>query len=78
MPKPAKRIRFTAKQKREILGQIREVTDKHYVAPDNSLEVKPEDFQPEGRFGTPRHVGMRYYVDIPEGLRWRDENDDED
>jgi hypothetical protein len=76
MPKPAKRIRLTAQQKRRILGQIREVTDKHYVPPDNSQESKPEHHQPQGKFGTPKHVGMRYHVDIPEEDRWRDEDEE--
>jgi hypothetical protein len=52
------------------------------VAPDNSQEVDEQNqpilknFQPSGKFGSPKHVGMRYYVDIPEEDRWHDENDD--
>ena len=76
MPKPAK-IQATAAVFDR--GQIREATKKHYVAPDNSVEVDedenplPKNFQPTGRFGPPRHIGMRRHVEIPEESRWREE-----
>jgi hypothetical protein len=45
---------------------IREVTGKHYVPPDNSQEDQdqPSTWLPTGRFGHPRHVGMRKYLDL--------------
>lgn len=76
MPKPAKIHSTAAKYER---GQIRKVTKQHYRAPDNSVEVDkdenplPEHFQPTGRFGPPKHIGMRRYVEIPEESRWREE-----
>lgn len=81
MPKPAKK--FIAKQAKFERGQIRRVTAEKFEAPDNSLEVDadgkplPQNFQPTGRFGPPRHLGMRRHVEIPEGSRWNDEWDEE-
>ena len=50
---------------------IRRVTAQRYVEPDNSEEERPRDFQPSGRFGAPRHVGMSYYLadDIPDEVK---------
>jgi len=64
MPKPAHRK--TAAFDYDY-GQIREATLKHYEEPDNSQENpdRPQDFQPTGKFGAPRHVGMRRYVYVP-------------
>jgi hypothetical protein len=75
MPKPAS-IRFTASQRRRVFGQIREVTAKNYLAPDNSAETNLEHHQPVGKFGAPKHVGMRRYVSIPEDLVFREEDED--
>lgn len=45
---------------------MREVTAKHHVPVDNSLEdqERPETWRPHGRFGDPKHVGMRKHLDI--------------
>jgi hypothetical protein len=86
MPKPAKRylsqkISKTAQADydRRIRHQIREITAKHYEEPDNSEEdpSRPQDWQPTGRFGGPRHVGMRVHVQVPNALKWDDERDEE-
>ena len=86
MPKPARRylsqkISKTAQADydRRVRGQIRDVTAKHYEAPDNSEEdpSRPQDWQPTGRFGGPRHVGMRVHVQVPNSLKWDDERDEE-
>jgi len=76
MPKPAKRIRFTGSQRRQIFGQIREVTAKHYEEPDNSEETNLEHHQPVGKFGSPKHIGMRRFVNIPDELISRTEYED--
>lgn len=84
MPKPAKRLAKFAVNEERIFGQIREATAQNYEAPDNSIEERDpvtgeqrtarlEDYRPTGAFGDPRHVGMRRYVDIPEDVRWREE-----
>ena len=76
LPKPAK-IRATAAKFER--GQIRKATRQHYVAPDNSAEVDenenplPQNYQPTGRFGPPKHIGMRRHVEIPLESRWREE-----
>jgi hypothetical protein len=66
-PTPTAKIRAKAIRK---LG-VREVTQRHYVAPDNSVEREVSHYQPTGRFGKPRHVGMRRYLDVPEELKLR-------
>ena len=81
MPKPARKylsqhISKTSQVEydRRVRGQIRDVTAAHYVAPDNSEEDpdKPEHWQPTGRFSTPKHVGMRTHVRVPEKLKWHE------
>lgn len=51
--------------------EIVEATNKHYEAPDNSKEdpSRLQDWQPGGRFATPKHVGMRRHISIPTQLR---------
>jgi hypothetical protein len=64
MPKPANLQRYANYRP----GRMSEIVSEHYVAPDNSLEVDPdgnqllEHFQPHGKFGGPRHVGLRRHV----------------
>lgn len=85
MPKPAKkylsdRIDKTAARTydRQVRGQIRQVTATHFEPVDNSIEDqdRPQDFRPTGRFGPPRHVGMRAHVHIPDELRWREDEEE--
>jgi hypothetical protein len=65
MPKPAYRV----------TAGVREAVHKHYTAVDNSIEDEhdeagnlikknPQNYRPEGKFGPPRHVGMRRYVEF--------------
>ena len=69
MPKPAKKT--AVKDYDYERGQIRRVTASYYVAPDNSQEVDVEGkpilahYRPTGKFGDPRHIGMRRYVEVP-------------
>jgi hypothetical protein len=87
MPKPARRIYASqqisktaqAEYDRKVRGQIKTAMAEHYEAPDNSIEDpdRPQDWQPTGKFGAPRHLGMRAHVAIPESLKWHDELDDE-
>lgn len=64
MPKPAGLQRYANYNP----GQIREAVAEHFQPPDNSLEVdgnnEPilEHYRPTGRFGGPKHVGMRRHV----------------
>jgi hypothetical protein len=43
---------------------IRQAVAEHYVAPDNSEEENARDFRPTGRFGAPRVLGMRQYLNL--------------
>lgn len=67
MPKPAGLRRYANYSP----GQMREITAEHYQEPDNSQEVDEhgkqliENFRPTGRFGPPKHLGMRRYVTLP-------------
>jgi hypothetical protein len=68
MPKPAIRryANFDPNPQR-----MRVLANQHYAAPDNSQEVdadgKPlvEHYRPHGKFGDPKHVGMRRHLEIP-------------
>lgn len=42
---------------------IREIASEHYVGPDDSEEA-PEDRRPYGKFGDPKHIGMRRYAHV--------------
>jgi hypothetical protein len=55
------------------LGQISAATADFYQPPDNSEETNTQHYQPTGKFGAPRHVGMRRYVDVPSDLRWNED-----
>jgi hypothetical protein len=77
MPKPAKRKdeldpydQFRARH----FGQVKQAAREYFTAPDNSEEVSPSQYYPSGRFGDPRHIGMRAYVDVPEEYRVPDED----
>jgi hypothetical protein len=77
MPKPAalkKEAGFSYQY-----GQVREATVKHYEAPDNEIENpdRPQDFRPTGKFGSPKHVGMRRHVHVPPAERWNTDEDEE-
>lgn len=65
MPKPAKLKRAKAIRK---LG-IRAVTASRWEAPDNSQESDKSHYQPTGKFGAPRVIGMRRYLPIPDELK---------
>lgn len=67
MPKPA-----TLKK----MG-IKEITKKYYVAPDNSEENHVSNYQPTGKFGDPRHLGMRRHLHIPDSMKLPRDNDSE-
>lgn len=69
--KPALRVKAMKK-----LG-IKQVTAQHYQAPDNSQETRPEHHRPTGKFGMPKHVGMRRYINVPDSLKLKT-LDDED
>jgi hypothetical protein len=85
MPKPASR---KVAGFRYRYGQIRRAIAAHYVPPDNSIEdVKdeetgmvtrnPQNYRPTGLYGPPRHIGMRRYVEIEPGEKWKPEWDEE-
>lgn len=87
MPKPAKK-RAPALAKNAVQTGIREATRKHYTAPDNSIEdlhddngdvvkARPENYRPTGKFGPPRHIGMRRHVAIAESAKADPEWDEE-
>ncbi len=62
-----KKLRTKAVRK---LG-IRDATEQHHIPVDNSQEKKLEHYRPTGKFGMPRHVGMRRYLDVPDELNLR-------
>jgi hypothetical protein len=74
MPKPASRKTAGF---RYAYGQIREATAEHFTPPDNSEEKRPEDYRPTGRFGGPKHAGMRRHVHVPRDEQWKAEWDEE-
>jgi hypothetical protein len=76
MPKPAHRKEAAYQYK---YGQIKTAIADHYEAPDNSIEdpTKPETFRPTGRFGSPRHVGMRRHVHVAKAERWDETAEEE-
>lgn len=85
MPKPAAR---KVAGFRYRYGQIRQAIARHYVPPDNSIEDvrdeetgtvtrNPENYRPTGLYGPPRHVGMRRYVEVEPGEKWKPEWDEE-
>lgn len=57
MPKPAAKI---------VRRGIREAVHERWQPVDNSEEdqERPEHFRPSGRFGDPKHVGMRRYIEF--------------
>ena len=63
MPKPAHRKVADFDYK---YGQIKEAVALYYEKPDNSQETRPDHFRPTGKFGVPKHVGMRRHVYIPQ------------
>jgi hypothetical protein len=67
MPKPPKK---NAALLRKIgRAQMLKVAYEHYRVPDNSKEKSPQHYQPTGKFGMPKHVGMRRYLNIPDKLK---------
>ena len=56
MPKPAALFRQAAKMK--------EITAAHFVEPDQAGETDPAKMRPRGKFGDPRHVGMRRHAGV--------------
>jgi hypothetical protein len=77
MPKPAS-LRTGA-----IRVGIREATAQHYEPPDNSIEdvthedgtveTRPQNYRPTGKFGPPRTLGMRRYVVINDADKSQEE-----
>ena len=65
MPKPA-----NARYANYRVNQMPLIVAEHYEAPDNSQEVNGngepifEHYRPTGRFGNPKHVGMRRYAQV--------------
>jgi hypothetical protein len=85
MPKPASR---KVAGFRYRYGQIRHAIAAHYSPPDNSIEdvhdeetgtviKRPENYRPTGLYGPPRHIGMRRYVEVDPGEKWKPEWDEE-
>lgn len=80
MPKPASRMGKVAHYDYER-GQIRKVTKLHYEEPDNSEEVDADGkpilahYRPTGKFGDPKHVGMRRYVAVDDSAKWKSEEE---
>lgn len=64
--KPRPRQTRTASIKK--LG-IKKVAEEHYVEPDDSREAELRHHRPKGKFGMPKHVGMRRYLNIPASLK---------
>lgn len=50
---------------------IRKVTSQYFEAPDNTEEPNPTNWQPTGKFGKPKHIGMTKYLDIPEKYKYK-------
>jgi hypothetical protein len=48
---------------------IREVAARHYQEPDNSQEKDKSHYQPTGKFGPPKVLGMRRFLQIPDELK---------
>jgi hypothetical protein len=74
MPKPAKRRVTGERIPGTIRVGIRQATAENFVPVDNSIEnqERPQDFRPTGKFGDPKHRGMRRYVVIDEDAKSRD------
>lgn len=72
MPKKSANIKKIAREVGRL--QIRTATRLHYVEPDNSIEHNPQHFRPTGKFGPPKHIGMRHYLAIPDELRLPNED----
>jgi hypothetical protein len=72
--KTAKNIRKISK----VVGrrQIRQATRRYYEAPDNSIERDKSAWRPTGKFGAPKHIGMRHYLDVPDDLKLPRDDDD--
>lgn len=78
MPKPAKRERheldpydqFRARH----FGQVKHAARDYFVPYVDEPEVPLQNRYPRGRFGDPRHIGMRVYVEVPEEYRVPDED----
>lgn len=91
MPKPAKKSKVEwAVPRSEWDHQIHTASKQHFKGVDNSIEqldpktgkkfetpVNPENYRPEGRFGDISHVGMRRHVEIPDGVQWDPDWDEE-
>lgn len=58
-------------------GQVREATQVFYEPPNNEIESKPEDYRPSGKFGDPRHLGMRRHAVVDKEEQWNFEWDGE-
>lgn len=54
---------------------IKAATRDHYEAPDNSRESRLQDHRPSGKFGPPKHIGMRRYLNVPDELKARNLDD---
>jgi hypothetical protein len=67
MPKPAA---LKPQPYRYERGQVRQAALDYYQAPDNEREIKPEHYQPTGKFGDPKHLGMRRHVLVPDESQW--------
>lgn len=67
MPKKSANLRKISKQVGRL--QIRQATRRHYEAPDNTIEKDKSHHRPTGKFGPPKHIGMRHYLDIPSELK---------
>jgi hypothetical protein len=77
MPKAAERHHLPRTASMRKLG-IKKVTAERYQPPVHSFEdpdtgeiyyeSRLRDRQPDGKFGTPKHVGMLRYVTVPEEL----------
>lgn len=68
MPKKSGNMRKIAKQVGRL--QVRQATRKYYIEPDNSIESDKAHFRPTGKFGPPKHIGMRYHLTVPDELRY--------
>lgn len=84
MPQPPPRAasKHDDAQPYRVRPQIRTATAHNYEPPplyktaaEDGSETPdaPEHQLPRGRFGAPRHIGMRRHVEVPQDQRWNDE-----
>lgn len=69
MPKPAKKIDPYEQFFKDRRNMVREATRSYYVPFENDPEAPLKERYPNGRFGDPKHIGMRQYIQVDDEYR---------